>query len=225
MLWMQDQERKTKNPRSSGATQSQLSPRSASGGASSPKPSSARPLGTTSPRPLGTPSPRPLGATSPRPLHPTHVSTGSSSPQQHQGCNSSNNTNNVCLPRHQTRAATASPHLVTGHISPKAGCSSHQDTCSESSPKPGSSRGEEASCSNRIPITSASASSSSGGGGTVDHGLGPGFQLRETASYLNGLPTDLLCLDDLDGDSILRRVMLESQQEYLNSLKRGRSTR
>jgi len=222
MLWMQDQERKTKNLRNSGATQSQLSPRSASGGgASSPKPSSARPLVTTSPRPLGAPSPRPLGASSPRPSHSPHASTGASSPQQHQGCNASNNINNGSLPRPQTRAATASPRPLTGHISPKAGCSSHQDTISGSSPKPGSSRGVEASCSNRIPITSASASSSS----TVEHGLGPGFHLRETATYLNGLPTDLLSIDDLDGDSILRRVMLESQQEYLNSLKRGRTTR
>lgn len=237
MLWMQNQEGIMKNPRISGGAQSQLSPRSASGGASSPKSSSTRPLGTTSPRPLGALSPRPLGPSSPRPLqatsthlpqsttswplqtncpHPQNTPTGALSPQHHQGFNISSNIYSSSSLRPQTRAATASPRPLTGHISPKAGCSSQQDTSSGESPKPGSSRGVEAGCSSRIPNTTATASSSS----SVDHGLGPGFHLRETASYLNGLPTDLLGLEDLDGDSILRRVMLESQQEYLNSLKR-----
>ena len=104
---------------------------------------------------------------------------------------------------------------MAGQVSPKAGCSSQHD--SDESPKPGSSRDEcEAGCSSRIPTTATSSSSSS-----VNHGLGPGFQLRETASYLNGLPVEMFGFDDLDGDSILRRVMLESQQEYLNSLKRN----
>ena len=47
--------------------------------------------------------------------------------------------------------------------SPKAGCS-YQSEAGRLSPKPGSSRS--------------------------DHGLGPGFHLRETASFLNGLPPD-----------------------------------
>jgi OTU domain-containing protein 5 len=227
MLWIQDQERKPKNPRCPGSAQSQLSPRGASG-TSSPKPSSPRPLGATSPRPRGAPSPRPLGASSPRPLQATsprplqatsprpHASTGASSPLHHLGCNSSNNGSS---PRPQTRAATAS--TAAGHVSPKAGCSSQQDNGSSGeSPKPGSSRGGEAGCSSRLQETCSGTSSASSSSSSVDHGLGPGFQLRETASYLNGLPIDLLGFDDLDGDSILRRVMLESQQEYLNSLKR-----
>ena len=66
-----------------------------------------------------------------------------------------------------------------GHVSPargnspKAGCSYSQPS---DSPKPGSSR---------------SSAPSSLHPRKPDHGLGPGFHLRETASYLNGLPPDL----------------------------------
>jgi len=53
----------------------------------------------------------------------------------------------------------------------------------------------------------------------VDHGLGPGFQLRETASFLNGLPPDIFGLDDWGEDAMLSQVLAASQQEYLDSLK------
>ena len=59
-----------------------------------------------------------------------------------------------------------------GQCSPKAGCSSQPD--GRDSPKPGSSRS--------VPVPHQPQ---------PDHGLGPGFHLRETASYLNGLPPDL----------------------------------
>jgi len=52
----------------------------------------------------------------------------------------------------------------------------------------------------------------------VDHGLGPGFQIRETASFLNGLPPDLFGLD-WGEDAMLSQVLAASQQEYLDSLK------
>jgi len=86
-----------------------------------------------------------------------------------------------------------------GTSSPQAGCSSQQDT-GRDSPKPGSSRS------------------------TVDHGLGPGFQLRETASFLNGLPPDLFSLDDWGEDAMLSQVLAASQQEYLDSLKKEQQT-
>ena len=54
--------------------------------------------------------------------------------------------------------------LSSPRTSPKAGCSYQSDSGRADSPKPGSSRS--------------------------DHGLGPGFHLRETASFLNGLPPD-----------------------------------
>lgn len=79
--------------------------------------------------------------------------------------------------------------------SPKAGCSSQMMDSGRDSPKPGSSRS------------------------TVDHGLGPGFQLRETASFLNGLPPDIFGLDDWGEDAMLSQVLAASQQEYLDSLK------
>jgi len=190
--WLQDNDRKTKSPRSlGGSAAGQLSPRGTSG-TSSPKPSSPRPLAATSPRPLGAPSPRPIGASSSRPLQATSPRPiGASSPHS------------LSSPR--PRPVTSPRPQCSGHTSPKAGCSSQQDS---HSPQPGSS--SQPSCS-RI---------SEAGSSAVDYGLGPGFQIRETASYLNGLPPDLLGVDEFDGDSILRRVMLESQQEYLNSLKR-----
>ena len=65
--------------------------------------------------------------------------------------------------------------------SPKAGCSYHQSDQAaggRDSPVPGSSR-------------SLQSSSKPQSSHAQDHGLGPGFHLRETASYLNGLPPDL----------------------------------
>jgi len=91
-------------------------------------------------------------------------------------------------------AASRSPVCV-------AGCSSQPDTVSpqsgagRDSPKPGSSRGQ-------------------------DHGLGPGFQLRETASFLNGLPPDMFGLEDWGEDAVLSQVLAASRMEYLDQLKR-----
>ena len=106
------------------------------------------------------------------------------------------------------RASTGSG--ATGHVSPargnspKAGCS--YSTQPSDSPKPGSSRGSSSSLR------------------SADHGLGAGFHLRETASYLNGLPPDLFgCsgIDDWGEDEVLRQVLAASQQEYLDSLKKN----
>jgi hypothetical protein len=47
---------------------------------------------------------------------------------------------------------------------------------------------------------------------------GAGFQIRETASFLNGLPPDLFGLD-WGEDAMLSQVLAASQQEYLDSLK------
>lgn len=87
-----------------------------------------------------------------------------------------------------------SPRGSPGTRSPQAGCSSQPDSQGRDSPKPGSSRG-------------------------VDHGLGPGFHLRETASFLNGLPPDLFGIEDWGEDAVLSQVLAASQQEYLDSLK------
>ena len=79
------------------------------------------------------------------------------------------------------------PRPGTAGNSPKAGCSYHQAESSgqgRDSPKPGSSRSQPLA-SATPPAASASLRPSQ------DHGLGPGFHLRETASFLNGLPPDL----------------------------------
>jgi len=95
----------------------------------------------------------------------------------------------------------SSPRPRAGQCSPKAGCSSQPD--GRDSPKPGSSRS--------IPVPHHPQ---------PDHGLGPGFHLRETASYLNGhLPPDLFGLDEWGDDAVLSQVLAASQQEYLDSLK------
>jgi len=88
-----------------------------------------------------------------------------------------------------------------GQCSPKAGCSSQPD--GRDSPKPGSSRS--------VPVPHQPQ---------PDHGLGPGFHLRETASYLNGLPPDLFGLEEWGEDAVLSQVLAASQQEYLDSLKK-----
>ena len=95
----------------------------------------------------------------------------------------------------------SSPRPRAGQCSPKAGCSSQPD--GRDSPKPGSSR------SLSVPHQPQ-----------PDHGLGPGFHLRETASYLNGLPPDLFGLDEWGEDAVLNQVLAASQQEYLDSLKK-----
>jgi len=97
---------------------------------------------------------------------------------------------------------SSSPRPRAGQSSPKAGCSSQPD--GRDSPKPGSSR------SVSVPHHPQ-----------PDHGLGPNFHLRETASFLNGLPPDLFGLDEWGEDDVLRQVLAASQQEYLDSLKKN----
>ena len=82
-------------------------------------------------------------------------------------------------PRH---GGSSSPRPRVGAGSPQAGCSYSQDQ-GRDSPKPGSSR----SCGSGAAAASLHPGHSTG----LDHGLGPGFHLRETASFLNGLPPDL----------------------------------
>merc|ERR1719460_2675528 len=91
-----------------------------------------------------------------------------------------------------TTSSSTSAHISSPRTSPKAGCS-YQSDAGRDSPKPGSSRS--------------------------DHGLGPGFHLRETASFLNGLPPDAFGLDDWGEDAVLHQVLAASHQEYLDSLK------
>ena len=94
----------------------------------------------------------------------------------------------TCTSGHVSPRGSSSPRPRPGTAgnSPKAGCSYHQAESSSQqgrdSPKPGSSRGQASA-------TPSSASASLRP--SQDHGLGPGFHLRETASFLNGLPPDL----------------------------------
>merc|ERR1712025_738555 len=110
------------------------------------------------------------------------VTSGQMSPRAAATCSSVSGHVSSSSPR-----GSSSPRPRGGHAasnSPKAGCSYHQsDQASggRDSPIPGSSR-------------SLQSSSKPQSSHSQDHGLGPGFHLRETASYLNGLPPDLLVL-------------------------------
>jgi len=134
---------------------------------------------------------------------PRHLGAGGGSSPRHLGGASPRP---LGSPRPRPQGQTSprpqghtSPRPCSGHSSPKAGCSHQVDS---ESPKPGSSKG-------------AAPQS------FVDHGLGPGFHLRETATFLNGLPPDVFGLDEWGGeDTVLNQVLAESQQEYFNSLKR-----
>jgi len=89
-------------------------------------------------------------------------------------------------------AATVTSGAVSPSLSPRHSTSPKAGCSYQSdSPKPGSSRSE--------------------------HGLGPGFHLRETASFLNGLPPD--AFEDWGEDAVLHQVLAASHQEYLDSLK------
>jgi len=104
-------------------------------------------------------------------------------------------TSGAVSPRATSSAGHNSPrggNSPRSNNSPKAGCS-YQSEAGRVSPKPGSSRS--------------------------DHGLGPGFHLRETASFLNGLPPDAFGLEDWGEDAVLHQVLAASHQEYLDSLK------
>jgi len=122
----------------------------------------------------------------------------------------------TCTSGHVSPRGSSSPRPRPGTAgnSPKAGCSYHQAEGSSQgrdSPKPGSSRGQ---------ASATPAAASAGLRPSQDHGLGPGFHLRETASFLNGLPPDLFGLDDWGEDAVLHQVLAASQQEYLESLKK-----
>jgi hypothetical protein len=87
----------------------------------------------------------------------------------------------------------SSPRL---RASPQPGSSSQPDA-GRDSPVPGSSRDGTGtaqsagrSSSSRDGTAHSSLRTNSSSSGLMDH-LGPGFQLRETASFLNGLPPEV----------------------------------
>ncbi|KFM79547.1 OTU domain-containing protein 5, partial [Stegodyphus mimosarum] len=63
--------------------------------------------------------------------------------------------------------------------------------------------------------TNSGCSSSTSGNSTLN-----GFALDETASFLNQLPPSVFGLSDWEDSGILAKVLAESQQEYIDSLKR-----
>jgi len=120
------------------------------------------------------------------------------------------------LQEQETKAARSSPKPGCSHssepnpnpqTSPKAGCSSQRD-----SPKPCSSSQHQKSSEGGCPSSRRQQ----------DYGLGHGFALQETASFLNRLPPNMFGLDDWSDTDVLTQVLAASQQEYLDSLKQAK---
>ncbi|CAG0920686.1 unnamed protein product [Notodromas monacha] len=96
-------------------------------------------------------------------------------------------------------AAAVAASRAVGLSSPKPGTSSRLSPDARQTPEAAA-----ASVSNPSPKTRKS----------------DGFDVEETASFLNNLPPEMFGLSDFeDNDSILARVLAASQEEYLNSLK------
>lgn len=133
-------------------------------------------------------------------------------------------------------AGSMSPQPV-GHISPRTRCT----TSASNSPKIHESHVEEKETKSPEKCFSPKAESSGHCGGAYNlfngnvedlPGIpGPasssqksvekdGFPLVETATFMNQLPPSVFGLSDWEDSDILARVLAESQQEYLDSLKR-----
>jgi len=110
---------------------------------------------------------------------------------------------------------STAPSQVSGHGSGQASPRGHGS--GQASPRGGSSPRPTTSPKAGCSYTSDSPKPCSS---RSDHGLGPGFHLRETASFLNGLPPNAFAgLEDWGEDAVLHQVLAASHQEYLDSLK------
>lgn len=140
----------------------------------------------------------------------------------------------------RTATATSSSSLVdslSGSMSPNSNRILSRSRCSNSassSPKVNDSHsGEKESKSPELSLAGTSTyneglyniyneskEENSASGGCSSTSSGNGFALDETASFLNQLPPSVFGLSDWEDSGILAKVLAESQQEYIDSLKR-----
>lgn len=137
----------------------------------------------------------------------------------------------------RSATATSSSSLVDGGVSPQSNRLLSRSRCSNSassSPKISESNEKESkSPENSLAGTSSFTEglygamyseskdgSSTSGTSTAGSSLSNGFMLDETASFLNQLPPSVFGLSDWEDSGILAKVLAESQQEYIDSLKR-----
>lgn len=112
---------------------------------------------------------------------------------------------------------SASPK--SGRTSPKVGCS-HQGTSTQLKTSPRNSPRlatvkEEVSCSS--PQAGSSGATADAKSTTSSSKDFPSIQ--ETASFMNNFPPEMFGLEDYD-DSVLARVLAESQEEYFRQMKK-----
>jgi len=119
------------------------------------------------------------------------------SPRTSASCSARNSPKPAQTPLMEPQQTRKSPNA-----SPKA--SGSHEVASGSSPT-----------ASPAPGTSSSVTSNQ-----QDWGLGPGFQLTETASFLGQLPPDMFGLSDWEDAGLLAQVLAASQQEYLDGLKK-----
>lgn len=142
----------------------------------------------------------------------------------------------------RTATATSSSSLVdgfSGSMSPQSNRILSRSRCSNSassSPKVSDSHSnEKESKSPELSLAGTSnynaglynmynenkdESGASGSSSSSSGGLANGFALDESASFLNQLPPSVFGLSDWEDSGILAKVLAESQQEYIDSLKR-----
>ncbi|XP_059352117.1 OTU domain-containing protein 5-B-like isoform X2 [Daphnia carinata] len=143
--------------------------------------------------------------------------------QQQRSGHSATTSSNACeLRSPRTSAATSS-----ARNSPKPSFVEHQRKSPNASPRASTSRSVTTSSSRDGSSASPIASPAAGTSNSVtvnsskpDWGLGPGFELAETASFLGQLPPDMFA--DWEDAGLLAQVLAASQQEYLDKLKKSR---
>lgn len=165
--------------------------------------------------------------------------------QQQRTGHSATTSSNACeLRSPRTTTATSS----AARNSPKPSFVEHQRKSPNASPRASTSRSVTTSSSRDGSSASPIASPAAGTSSSVpdmskpDWGLGPGFELAETASFLGQLPPDMFgndidsmeCLQfncnenltkglaDWEDAGLLAQVLAASQQEYLDKLKKSR---
>lgn len=142
----------------------------------------------------------------------------------------------------RTATATSSSSLVdtlSGSMSPQTNRILSRSRCSNSassSPKVDSHQNEKESKSPELCLAGTSTyngglydiynenkeenGATGGCSSSSSSNIGNGFELDETASFLNQLPPSVFGLSDWEDSGILAKVLAESQQEYIDSLKR-----
>lgn len=141
----------------------------------------------------------------------TATATSSSSLVESFSGSMSPNSNRIISRSRCSNSASSSPKISDSHASEKE--SKSPELCLA-----GTSKYNEGMYNvNKDESGAASGCCSSASGSNLVNG----FALDETATFLNQLPPSVFGLSDWEESGILAKVLAESQQEYIDSLKRN----